>query len=191
VVTSFFSQNKAHTALQYLNKALKIEATHASCDNPAGTHLNLCAILSQLSRHEEALEHAKCALELLNFDSETSENEGGGNQEAVKASQTSLRAIACYNLAVEQEHLRLFTDAVASYGEACKVAKEELGADHMMTTGMMKSLREAKKVLKVNQAKQVARPAAFMTTKAAKPRGAPRSNTTKSPRSKIKLKTPR
>ena len=34
-------------------------------DNPAGTHLNLCATLSQLGRHQPALEHAQCALELL------------------------------------------------------------------------------------------------------------------------------
>ena len=34
-------------------------------DTPAGTHLNLCATLSQLGRHQPALEHAQCALDLL------------------------------------------------------------------------------------------------------------------------------
>ena len=33
--------------------------------NPAGTHLNLCAVLSKLKRHEEALHHAQSALELI------------------------------------------------------------------------------------------------------------------------------
>jgi predicted metal-dependent HD superfamily phosphohydrolase len=34
-------------------------------DNPACTHLNLCAILSRLDRHRHALEHCMCALELI------------------------------------------------------------------------------------------------------------------------------
>ena len=132
---------------------------HAACDNPAGTHLNLCAILSQLGRypphthtqqsiayltdystprhpkphacrHKEAIEHAQCALELLK-QLPQSEGQGEGNnnnkqgeeqdkeqekgqdkdKEEVGSSegsgnkkQTSIIAIAHYNLAVEQVH---------------------------------------------------------------------------------------
>lgn len=32
---------------------------------PSGTHLNLCALLSQMGKHHEALEHVQRALELL------------------------------------------------------------------------------------------------------------------------------
>ena len=59
------AQKKARISLGFLERALRIEATTPSCDNPATTHLNLCTILSQLGRHREALEHACCALELL------------------------------------------------------------------------------------------------------------------------------
>lgn len=41
---------KLHTAIQYLEKALKIESANPQCHNPAGTHLNICAILSELDR---------------------------------------------------------------------------------------------------------------------------------------------
>jgi tetratricopeptide (TPR) repeat protein len=58
-------QGKLHASLQYLQKALKIEARLEKVDNPADTHLNACAVLSQLGRHQSALEHAQSALILL------------------------------------------------------------------------------------------------------------------------------
>merc|ERR1719388_280015 len=60
------SMSKLHTALQYLRKAEKIEKrSMGKCQNPAGTHLNLCALLSQMGKHQEALQHAQSALKLL------------------------------------------------------------------------------------------------------------------------------
>merc|ERR1719446_267185 len=60
------SMSKLHTALQYLRKAQKIEERCGDrCQNPAGTHLNLCALLSQMGKHMEALQHADRALKLL------------------------------------------------------------------------------------------------------------------------------
>ena len=77
--------NKLRTALNYLKKAQQIEMRHeGSAANPAGTSLNLCAVLSQLeryerpasfpssilwteetNRHEEALLHARSAVYLI------------------------------------------------------------------------------------------------------------------------------
>lgn len=55
-----------HTALKYLGKAQKMEAAEPGlAENPAGTHLNMCAILSQLQRFDEALKHADRALRIL------------------------------------------------------------------------------------------------------------------------------
>lgn len=55
-VSSFSDESKRrlgklHTAIQYMEKALKIESNTPTCDNPAGTHLNICAILSELGRY--------------------------------------------------------------------------------------------------------------------------------------------
>merc|ERR1719335_412166 len=60
------SMSKLHTALQYLRKAQKIEErSMGKCQNPAGTHLNLCALLSQMGKHPEALSHAQLALNMI------------------------------------------------------------------------------------------------------------------------------
>jgi len=56
---------KPLTALQYVDDALRIEISVGGADSPATTHLNMCAILSALGRHESALQHAQCALRLL------------------------------------------------------------------------------------------------------------------------------
>ena len=48
-----------------MQKALRIESRLEKVDNPADTHLNMCAVLSQLGRHAGALEHAQSALILL------------------------------------------------------------------------------------------------------------------------------
>merc|ERR1719409_257986 len=62
----YMSMSKLHTALQYLKKAQKIEErSMGKCQNPAGTHLNLCALLSQMGKHQEALQHSQMALQLL------------------------------------------------------------------------------------------------------------------------------
>mmetsp|Transcript_88821 Transcript_88821/g.236464 ORF Transcript_88821/g.236464 Transcript_88821/m.236464 type:complete len:109 (-) Transcript_88821:23-349(-) len=47
------------TSLGYAEKALKLETQSSKVDNPACTHLNLCAILSCLGRHQHALEHCQ------------------------------------------------------------------------------------------------------------------------------------
>ena len=49
---------KLHAAMQYLNKCLTLE-NKLGVPGVADTHLNLCAVLSQLGRHEPALEHAQ------------------------------------------------------------------------------------------------------------------------------------
>jgi hypothetical protein len=49
---------KLRTALQYLEKALDIEQTLPYHSSKADTHLNICAVLSQLGRHDLAYHHA-------------------------------------------------------------------------------------------------------------------------------------
>ena len=59
---------RLHAALKFLKKALSIEARLERVTNPADTHLNICAVPSQLSRHAEALRHAQAALRLINHE---------------------------------------------------------------------------------------------------------------------------
>ena len=58
--------SKPKVALKYLKKSLEIEI-YSSNDkiSIAGTHLNICAILSFLGKHKQAIKHAKVSIDLL------------------------------------------------------------------------------------------------------------------------------
>ena len=61
----FFLSSTSLFLLSFSSQALKIEAKLTNVQNPADTHINACAVLSQLGRHQAALEHAQSALILL------------------------------------------------------------------------------------------------------------------------------
>ena len=56
---------KLRTALQCLQEALNLEWKSRKEDSLADTYLNLCAVLSQLGRHKEALENILFSVTLL------------------------------------------------------------------------------------------------------------------------------
>ena len=67
---------KLRSSLAYLLKALEIEYKNLnfsdlevdaqlSISNPCDTHLNICAILSQMDKHDLALQHSMKALILI------------------------------------------------------------------------------------------------------------------------------
>ena len=59
-------KGKAHAALKHLETALEIESEiDGPLDDPASTHLNLCAILSQLRQHKVAAKHARAAIDKI------------------------------------------------------------------------------------------------------------------------------
>lgn len=59
-------RKKLHSALRQLEEALGLELMcEEGVQGPAGTHLNICAVLGELGQHEAALMHAKSALDLL------------------------------------------------------------------------------------------------------------------------------
>lgn len=61
----FRKQGKLRVALDYLMKTIHIEESIKSAPLAADTRLNACAVLSQLGRHDQALQQAQCALILL------------------------------------------------------------------------------------------------------------------------------
>jgi tetratricopeptide (TPR) repeat protein len=56
---------KLKQALKYLQLALVLQVKLKNAKTLADTHLNVCAVLSQLNRHEEALEHVLISVVLL------------------------------------------------------------------------------------------------------------------------------
>ncbi|OQR90019.1 hypothetical protein ACHHYP_05872 [Achlya hypogyna] len=133
----FKKHGKLHTAIHYLEKTLKIEATISGVENPAGTHLNICAILSEMGRHVPAADHARCAIELLKHE----RRECTSNNDAKNGD--SLLAIAYYNYGVELEHLRKFELAAAAYGKGHAVAAKELNPNHPMIHAIYQAMLDA------------------------------------------------
>lgn len=145
-------QGKLHAALQYLQKALKIESTLSNVKNPADTHINACAVLSQLGRHQTALEHAQNALILLQ---EELLSPPGANAPPVppQADRIAVLAIAYHNIGVEQEFLKRFEQSVLSYRKGVEVAERYLGPKHTICITLKNSLLAAKKSAAKQEAK--------------------------------------
>ncbi|CAN0468712.1 unnamed protein product, partial [Discosporangium mesarthrocarpum] len=64
---------KPRVGISYLSRAIDIEARSppGMTDNPAGTHLNMCAALSDIGLHRSAAYHAAAAVHLLTSCSES------------------------------------------------------------------------------------------------------------------------
>lgn len=137
-------QGKLHAALQYLQKALKIEAKLPNVQNPADTHINACAVLSQLGRHQTALEHAQNALILLQEEL-LSPPGAAGSSAPPQADRIAVLAIAYHNIGVEQEFLKRYEQSMLSYRKGVEVAERYLGAKHPICITLKNSLVAAKK----------------------------------------------
>jgi len=118
---------KLHAALSYLRKALNIEVSLQTDDvTVAGTHLNICAILSKLDKHDKAVQHALCALDLINNRVTTASH-------TVTQDEYSVLAIAYHNVAVERDHLHQWEQAHIAYQQGHQVSKKYLGDQHPLT----------------------------------------------------------
>lgn len=138
-------QGKLHASLQYLQKALKIEGLLEEVDSPADTHLNMCAVLSQLGRHQAALEHAQAALILLQEELFNSPDKADPN--APKVDRVAVLAIAYHNLGVEQEFLKKYDQSIISYRKGVEMAQRHLGSDHGITVTLMNSTIAARRAI--------------------------------------------
>lgn len=151
-------------ALSFLQRALEIEARCKAPHKPADTHLNLCAVLSQLGRHPEAVTHARAALQLLKLELGIRgplPADGvltGGAGEAPPAERMAVLAIAYHNLGVEQENLHQLPKAMDSYGHACAVAERHLGPEHPIAVTLSAAYDHARR-LAAREAARQSRPA--------------------------------
>lgn len=119
---------KFHGALSYLRRALKMEVELGiDTVTVAGTHLNICAVLSKLDKHDKALSHAMNALDLASMRAEQ------GPAEEVPQDDYQILAIAYHNVAVEHDFLAQHAQAAATFRQGFAVAKRHLGEDHPLT----------------------------------------------------------
>lgn len=140
-------QGKLHAALQYLQKALKIESKLDRVDNPADTYLNTCAVLSQLGRHQSALEHSQQALILLQEELSKVIGPMAQGNEAPKADRIAVLAIAYHNVGVEYEFLKKFDQSLQSYRKGVEVSERFLGSDHAISVTLRNSCVAARRAI--------------------------------------------
>lgn len=139
---------KLHGALSYLRRALKMEVDLDTDEvTLAGTHLNICAILSKLEKHDKAVQHATSALELIQQRVTSS-----GGADKTSQDDYSVLAIAYHNVAVERDFLQQYDQAAAAFKQGHQVAKRCLGEDHPLSVTLGKNcdavLSKTKKMAK-------------------------------------------
>lgn len=126
-------QTKPLAAIVCLEKMLKLQTKQQSVslavdqDSPAQqatasalTHLNLCAVLSELRRHATAAEHARAAIALLQSESSKWIESG---EDAAQESNSEMLVVAHYNLAVELEFQHEPEAALRTYQLAHSIAR--------------------------------------------------------------------
>jgi len=91
-------------------------------------------------RHQSAMEHAICALKILQ-PQVTSATQLRGSPDL------STLAVAFHNLAVEQEFLGMHEEACESYSRACQISDTSLGAHHQMSIALHRSLQNSRQAL--------------------------------------------
>mmetsp|Transcript_15288 Transcript_15288/g.35819 ORF Transcript_15288/g.35819 Transcript_15288/m.35819 type:complete len:1121 (+) Transcript_15288:150-3512(+) len=124
---------KLHGALSYLRRALNMEIDLQTDEvTLAGTHLNICAILSKLEKHDKAVQHALSALELIS-------SKVSGDADGLTQDHYSVLAIAYHNVAVERDFLHQYDKAAASFQQGFQVAKHFLGDEHPLTLALQKN----------------------------------------------------
>lgn len=158
-------QGNLHRALTYLTDALQIEAKLENVPNRADTHLNMCAVLSQLGKHQSALGHAQSALILLHEElhlssssnsNNNNNNNGsspprraGGDQQmdASKLDRVAVLGIAYHNVGVEHEFFKNFEQSLQSYKKGVELASKYLGESHGIVVTLSNSLVTAKRAM--------------------------------------------
>ena len=120
--------NKPNVALKFLKKACEKESIEPIDNiNLAGTLLNICAIYSQLGKHDFALENGCKALQLVEKCETTSPN------------LVSTLIIGYHNTGVEYEYLNCLKQAVECYKSAWQCAAKHLSESNSLTKSMNKN----------------------------------------------------
>ncbi len=147
---------------------MSIEGRLSKVDTQADTHLNICAVLSQLNKHELALNHAMSAVILLQEDllswtidgedkkdDEDKPRKGPDGKEKDPAKdRIGVLAIAYHNMGVEQEFLRSYHAAILSYKKAFNFAEKNLGPEDGITQNLQNVYENARSELDPNFKKQ-------------------------------------
>lgn len=128
-------------ALNFHKKALEISSKPPiDISNLAGTHLNICAIMSQTEDHSSALSHALKALNLLK------------SKYLDDPSLVTTLLAAHHNAGVEYEFLTQMTNAFNIYTTGFQISQEHFGDEHPLTQSFKRSLKSTQVTRKTTSA---------------------------------------
>lgn len=175
---------KLKLALKYLKEAAQIGSGSAHVKNLSITHLNLCAIQSQLGRHDLALEHAQAAIfhtqeELVSLEG-GARDEDDRDQDALDAKTREEKiislAVAYHNLAVELEFNGRGEASLQWYKKALQLVWKYRETNEALCESFKKIFLDAKKKQKTANIRQNGIPAsAFTANKGRRPLTRPKS----------------
>eukprot|EP00929_Paragymnodinium_shiwhaense_P112239 TRINITY_DN80505_c0_g1_i1.p1 TRINITY_DN80505_c0_g1~~TRINITY_DN80505_c0_g1_i1.p1 ORF type:complete len:2533 (-),score=561.46 TRINITY_DN80505_c0_g1_i1:262-7860(-) len=148
----FRHRGKLNAAMQFAEKALKIEQRFKDAEDPARTHLNYAVLLSMTNRHEEAIEHIESAISILHdeerqifyertrLDTDDSEVDDAAKHLAKTSERhkevIAVLVVAYYNMFVELSRLSRRDMALDFIARASDIAKTKLGPSHSLTLKM-------------------------------------------------------
>lgn len=145
-------RGKLNAALQFGEKALKLEKQFKDAESPARTHLNYAVLLSMALRHEEAIEHIEYAVASLNDEERAISYElgelgptvlaaaaaaGDGGRRQRHEDCVSALVAAYFNMCVELFRLQRQEVANEWAQRAVSIAKRKLGMTHPLTAKML------------------------------------------------------
>ncbi|CAD8179609.1 unnamed protein product [Paramecium pentaurelia] len=151
---------KTRTALQYLQQALSIELQQKQSTSLPDIYLNLCAVLSQLERHEEAIQHIYLSIIMLQHEllisslQKPEQKQDQSNEQSFPSRQSSFQyvntvkshyneskkiqermsilVVAYHNLGVEMEHLKLQFESKKIFQSALQLSEQCLPQEHQL-----------------------------------------------------------
>lgn len=140
---SFYKRKRQlNLAYKYLQQALKLELQSSNGSSIASTYLNLCAVLSSMSRHEEAKLHAEQAVNILENASDIITVESDAEKREMFQRSITL-VIGLRNLGAELEHLHRFQEAIMTLCKGVMYGKKRLGHSHPLTKSLEDLLKHA------------------------------------------------
>ncbi len=141
-------RGKPVSALKALERGTAVCIEFNEKDNISITHLNICAILSQLGNHRAAAEEARkasfqCKEDFDRASLQLRENVGPTKLSREKQEKTSLLAIAYYNMGVQCEFLNNMKEARDWYQKACQVVEGSAEIDARLKSSFYTALQQA------------------------------------------------
>lgn len=158
-------QGKSEIALDFLRRALALQLQLETPQFLADNYLNLGVVLSQLNRHEEALENIQLALPIIMdeiFGGDIANAAAGPDgiaavAENAKPERVALLLTVYHTMGAEHEFLKQFTQAMQCYSKAVDMGKSLLGEAHILTTTINASQISAARAIQAEKrAKEMA-----------------------------------